>query len=99
MVTEEKILEALKNVFDPEIPVNIVDLGLIYDVKVDGGKVGVKMTLTAPGCPMHTTISQSAKEAIMKVEGVADARVEVVWDPPWNPDMMTREAREQLGLD
>ncbi len=99
MITEEKVFAALKNVFDPEIPVNVVDLGLIYDVKVEGGKVAVKMTLTAPGCPMHTTISQSARDAILQVEGVEDAQVDVVWDPPWNPDMMTPEAREQLGLD
>lgn len=98
-MTEEDILNALRNVYDPEIPVNVVDLGLIYDVAVNDGKVAVKMTLTAPGCPMHTTISNDAREAIMKVVGVEEAHVEVVWDPPWNPDMMTPEAREQLGLD
>ncbi len=98
MVTMEDIVKALKECYDPEIPVNVWDLGLIYDVNVDGDKVHVKMTLTAPGCPMHSFISKEVKEKIQSVSGVKEASVEVVWDPPWSPDKMSPEARAQLGV-
>jgi len=98
LVTMEEIVGALKECYDPEIPVNVWDLGLIYDVSVDGDKVHIKMTLTAPGCPMHRYISEEVKNKIQTVNGVKEATVEVVWDPPWNPDKMSKEARAQLGV-
>jgi FeS assembly SUF system protein len=97
MVTQEQVIDALKNCYDPEIPLSIVELGLVYEVRVEGGDVHVKMTLTAPGCPLHATISQSVKQEIEKLPGVGQAEVEVVWQPPWTPDRMTPEAKERLG--
>jgi len=98
LVTMEDVMKALKECYDPEIPVNVWDLGLIYDVAVDGDKVHVKMTLTAPGCPMHSFISREVKEKLQSVSGVKEATVEVVWDPPWSPDKMSPEAKAQLGM-
>jgi FeS assembly SUF system protein len=98
LVTMEDIVKALKECYDPEIPVNVWDLGLIYDVNVDGDKVHVKMTLTAPGCPMHAFISKEVREKLQSVSGVKEASVEVVWDPPWSPDKMSPEAKVQLGI-
>jgi len=99
MVTMEEIVKALKECYDPEIPVNVWDLGLIYDVNVDGDKVHVKMTLTAPGCPMHSFISQEVQQKLQSVNGVKEATVEVVWDPPWSPDKMNPDAKVQLGIE
>lgn len=99
MITEDDVLNALKNCRDPEIPLNVVDLGLIYDVKVDDGKVTVKMTLTTPGCPMHSSIKADATKEIQRIPGVTDAEVEIVWDPPWNKDMMSDEGKRKLGID
>jgi FeS assembly SUF system protein len=98
MVSEEAVLDVLKNVYDPEIPVNVVDLGLIYDVAVDDDVVNVKMTLTAPGCPMHETMSRTAEMAIETLDGVKEAHVEMVWDPPWTPERLTDEGRRLLGF-
>jgi len=98
LVTMEEIVKALKECYDPEIPVNVWDLGLIYDVNVDGDKVHVKMTLTAPGCPMHTFISDEVRSKLRSISGVKEAKVEVVWDPPWSPDRMSKEAKAQLGI-
>jgi len=98
LVTMEEIVKALKECYDPEIPVNVWDLGLIYDVAVDGDKVHVKMTLTAPGCPMHTFISQEVRGKLQSINGVKEATVEVVWDPPWSPDKMNPEAKARLGI-
>ena len=98
MITKEQVYEALQECYDPEIPVNIVDLGLVYDVEIDGGKVAVKMTLTAPGCGMGTMIAADAKQRIMTLEGVEDATVDLVWDPPWNPSMINEEAKQRLGM-
>ena len=98
MITKEQVYEALQECYDPEIPVNIVDLGLVYDVEIDGGKVAVKMTLTAPGCGMVTMIAADAKQRIMTLEGVEDATVDLVWDPPWNPSMINEEAKQRLGI-
>jgi FeS assembly SUF system protein len=96
---EEGIVEALKTVFDPEIPVNIYELGLIYDVDVqEDGAVQVKMTLTAPGCPVAGTLPVEVKTKIEGVPGVTSADVELVWDPAWNPSMMSEAARLQLGM-
>ena len=96
-LTTEAIYESLKTVFDPEIPVNVVDLGLIYDVQVTKGDVYVQMTLTFPGCGMGPFIAQQAEWAIQDVEGVEDVEIELVFDPPWSPDLISEEARSQLG--
>jgi FeS assembly SUF system protein len=97
-VTQEDVLEALKTVYDPEIPINVVDLGLIYEVKVNGGNIYVQMTLTAPGCGMGPHIAQQAEWAVADVEGVEDVQIEMVFDPPWSPDRISEEAKAQLGL-
>ena len=99
MANKEEVYEALQTCYDPEIPVNIVDLGLIYDVQVDGGKVAVKMTLTAPGCGMGGMIASQARQKILdNVEGVEEATVDLVWDPPWDPSRMSAEAKQKLGI-
>lgn len=92
-ITEQIVLEALHQVIDPELGCNIVDLGLIYGVEITDSTVRVIMTLTTPGCPMHETISQGAQIALLGLEGVTDAQVEIVWDPPWHPSMMTEQGR------
>lgn len=101
---EANVWAVLKTCFDPEIPVNIVDLGLIYDMRItrldeDGSRVDVKMTLTAPGCGMGTYIAADARDKILALAGVDEADVEVVWDPPWGPQMISAEGREKLGMD
>ena len=96
--TREAILEALKSVYDPEIPVNVVDLGLVYDVQVNEGNVYVQMTLTFPGCGMGPYIGQQAEWAVADVDGVEDVEIEMVFDPPWSPDLISEEAKAQLGL-
>jgi len=95
--TEAAILEALHQVIDPEINCNIVDLGLIYSVVITNGVVKVTMTLTTPGCPMHESISWGVKNALSGLEGAKDVEVEIVWDPPWNPSMMTEAGRAITG--
>jgi metal-sulfur cluster biosynthetic enzyme len=97
-VTEELVYEALRNCYDPEIPVNVVELGLIYDVKIIDDWVGVKMTLTTPGCGMSGMISRSVRDQLLKLPGVKDADVRIVWDPVWTPALMTEEARKRLGI-
>jgi len=90
---------ALKSVFDPEIPVNIYDLGLIYSVEInDEGHVDVQMTLTTPGCPVAQTFPGTVEQAVNQVEGVSDCAVELVWEPPWSQDRMTEAARLELGI-
>jgi metal-sulfur cluster biosynthetic enzyme len=98
MVTKEQVYEMLETCYDPEIPVNIVDLGLIYDVEVNEGLVAVKMTLTAPGCGMGGMIANEARSKILTLEGVDDATVDLVWDPPWDPSRIKEEARQKLGI-
>ena len=94
-----KVIDALRRVFDPEIPVNIYDLGLVYDVLVDADRnVGVRMTLTAPACPAAQTLPGEARDAAKGVDGVASARVEIVFDPPWSMERMSEAAKLQLGL-
>jgi FeS assembly SUF system protein len=93
------VIEALKSVFDPEIPVNIYELGLVYDVLVDAaGLVGIRMTLTAPACPAAQILPAEVRDKAKSVPGVTDAKVEIVWDPPWGPDRMSEAAKLQLGL-
>ncbi|MDP6063720.1 MAG: metal-sulfur cluster assembly factor [SAR202 cluster bacterium] len=98
-LTQDTVLEALKDVYDPEIPVNVVDLGLVYDCNVDDGDVSVKMTLTFAGCGMGPYIAQQAEWRIAEMEGVEDVEVEMVYEPPWSPDMITEDGKAQLGLD
>jgi probable FeS assembly SUF system protein SufT len=102
---EEKVVwEVLRSCYDPEIPVNIVDLGLVYDLVVEalasgGSRVAVKMTLTAPGCGMGTYIAADAREKLLATHGIAEASVDIVWEPPWHPSMITTEGRRSLGLE
>jgi metal-sulfur cluster biosynthetic enzyme len=98
-LTQDTVLEALKDVYDPEIPVNVVDLGLVYDCSVDDGDVSVKMTLTFAGCGMGPYIAQQAEWRIAEMDGVEDVEVEMVYEPPWSPDMITEDGKAQLGLD
>ena len=96
---EQSVIGALKKVYDPEIPVNIYDIGLVYSVVVgDGGAVSVTMTLTAPACPVAGTLPGEVERVVRSVEGVSEAKVELVWDPPWNPGMMSKMARVMLGM-
>ncbi len=98
-VTMDEIKEALRDVYDPEIPVNVYDLGLIYDIQLNEGNVYVQMTLTAPGCGMGPYIAQNAEWRIAEIEGVEDVEVEMTFDPPWNPEMITEDGKKLLGLD
>ena len=99
LVIEAQVIEALRTCFDPEIPVNIYELGLIYDVKVEpSGAVEVRMTLTSPHCPVAQSLPAEVEARIKAVPGVTDARVEVVWDPPWEPSRMSEAAKLQLGM-
>jgi FeS assembly SUF system protein len=94
-----RIAEALATVFDPEIPVNIYELGLIYGIDIDTtGGVSIRMTLTSPSCPSAQMLPRLVQSRVAAVPGVAEARVEVVWDPPWSPDRMSEAARLELGL-
>jgi probable FeS assembly SUF system protein SufT len=96
--TEEKIWELMKTCFDPEIPVNIVDLGLVYECKVDSGSVEIKMTLTAPGCGMGPVLVADVEQKIRTIAEVTDVKVELVFDPPWERSMMSDVAKLQLGM-
>ena len=98
-ITKDQVLEKLKDVFDPEIPVNVVDLGLIYGVEIsDGNEVSVQMTLTAPGCGMGPYIAQQAEWAVSELEGLEDVTVEMVFDPPWTPDLLSEDGKALLGI-
>ena len=99
ILSRNEVMDALRDVYDPEIPVNVVDLGLIYSVEVDDGDVHVEMTLTAAGCGMGPYIAQQAEWRIAEIEDVEDVQVDVVFDPPWNPDMITDDGKRLLGLD
>ena len=95
----ERVIEALRTVYDPEIPVNIFELGLIYKVDVDDrNAVHIDMTLTSPMCPVAETLPDEVKAKVEAVDGISGAAVNVVWDPPWNPSMMTEEAQLELGI-
>jgi metal-sulfur cluster biosynthetic enzyme len=97
-LTDERVLETLRQVIDPEIGCNIVDLGLIYRIACVAGKLKVTMTLTTPGCPMHESIAEGVKNILLALEGVTDVEVEVVWDPRWHPSMMTEAGRTMTGV-
>jgi metal-sulfur cluster biosynthetic enzyme len=103
-VTQNEVLSALKQCYDPEIPVNIVDLGLIYDVHFepapdDQQDVRVDMTLTAQGCPSHVMIGEQVKARLESLPGVRNASVNIVWNPPWTPERLSADARKQLGIE
>jgi metal-sulfur cluster biosynthetic enzyme len=102
--TQEEVLTALKDCYDPEIPVNIVDLGLIYGVKFDPAEgdtqdVTIDLTLTSQGCPAHVSIGEQIKMRLLQLPGVRNANVNVVWTPPWTPDRISPDARKQLGIE
>jgi FeS assembly SUF system protein len=99
VVIEAEVIEALRNCFDPEIPVNIYELGLIYEVKVgESGAVAIRMTLTSPSCPAAQSLPGEVQARVKAVPGVTDTSVDVVWDPPWDPSRMTEAAKLQLGM-
>ncbi len=98
-LTTDEVYEALRDVYDPEIPVNVVDLGLVYGVEVDQGNVDVRMTLTFAGCGMGPYIAQQAEWRIAEMDNVEDVNVELTFDPPWTPDMITEDGKKLLGLD
>jgi FeS assembly SUF system protein len=98
MVTKDQIMQVLREVYDPEIPINIVDLGLIYHVDIQGKNVEVQMTLTAPHCPMAGFLQEDVKRKIEAMKGVDQAFVELVWDPPWTLDRVSQETKSSMGL-
>jgi|TARA_B100001105_G_C22242534_1_gene378891 metal-sulfur cluster biosynthetic enzyme len=98
-LNEEQIYEALRDVYDPEIPVNIVDLGLVYGVDIEESDIKVKMTLTFAGCGMGPYIAQQAEWRIAEIDDVDDVEVDIVFEPPWNPDMISEEGKKELGID
>ena len=96
---KSKVIEEIKKIFDPEIPVNIYDLGLIYGINVDeNNKVNIDMTLTSPNCPVAESLPNEVKDNIMKIEGVSDVNLNLVWEPPWDKDKMTEAAKLELNL-
>ena len=99
MELKEKIIEEIKKIYDPEIPVNIYDLGLIYDIKVENKNTAkVKMTLTSPNCPVAESLPKEVKDGIMQVEGIENVDLDLVWDPPWDKTMMSEAAKLELNL-
>jgi FeS assembly SUF system protein len=98
-ILEQKVVDVLKTIFDPEIPVNIYELGLVYKVKVeDPDQVQIKMTLTSPNCPVAESLPIEVETKVSSMDEVSHASVEIVWEPPWNPEMMSEAARLELGL-
>lgn len=96
---EQQVVEYLKTVYDPEIPVNIYELGMIYETKVDDDKnVFIKMTLTTPACPVAESLPGEVKERVKSIPGINEVELDLVWDPPWNADMMSEEAKLTLGM-
>ena len=98
MEVKNKIIEEIKKIYDPELPVNIYELGLIYDIKVNGRKAEIKMTLTTPNCPVAESLPKEVKDSIMQVKEVNDVDLELVWDPPWDKSMMSEAAKLELNL-
>ena len=99
METKEKIIEEIRKIYDPEIPVNIYELGLIYDIKVENKNTAiVKMTLTSPNCPVAESLPQEVKDSIMQVEEIKNVDLDLVWEPPWDKDMMSEAAKLELNL-
>ena len=99
MSKKEQIIEEIKKIYDPELPVNIYELGLIYDIRVKDERFAIiKMTLTTPNCPVAESLPKEVKDGVMQVEGIVDVDLELVWDPPWNKDMMSEVAKLELNL-
>jgi len=94
----EDIRQLLREVYDPELGVNIVDLGLVYEIRNDDGDVYVRMTLTTPGCPLHDSITSAVERLLKGQPGIRSVKVDIVWNPPWSPDKMSEEAKRQLGF-
>ena len=96
---KNNVIQEIKKIYDPEIPVNIYELGLIYKIEVDNkNKVNINMTLTSPNCPVAESLPKEVKDSIMKIEGVSDVNLNLVWEPPWNKDMMSEAAKLELNL-
>tara|TARA_B100001057_G_scaffold315007_1_gene315061 strand:- start:122 stop:418 length:297 start_codon:yes stop_codon:yes gene_type:complete len=98
MDIKNKIIDEIKKIYDPEIPVNIYELGLIYDINIEGRKAQIKMTLTTPNCPVAESLPKEVKEGAMQVEEIDEVDLELVWDPPWNKNMMSDAAKLELNL-
>lgn len=98
-ITTDKVRSCLESVIDPELGINVVDLGLIYNIQIEGNKISVDMTLTTPGCPMAGMLAGSVEQAVREAFAEADVEVSLVWDPPWTPDRLSSEAKEQLGYN
>lgn len=98
MIPKDSIEKALKTIIDPELHINIVDLGLIYDIEIDKGHVKIIMTLTTPGCPLSYVFEEWIPDAVKKVDGVTDVEIDLVWEPPWDPDKMSDDIKEELGI-
>ncbi len=99
MITEEKVIEKLKEILDPELHISVWDLGLIYKIDIKDDIVYIDMTLTTPGCPLMTTLPLYVKQELAKLEGVKDADVKLVWEPRWTPERLTDEAKKKLGIE
>ena len=98
MSKKEQIIDEIRKIYDPELPVNIYDLGLIYNIKVTGNKAEIKMTLTTPNCPVAESLPKEVKEGALQVDEIDDVDLQLVWDPPWSKDMMSEEAKLELNL-
>jgi FeS assembly SUF system protein len=98
MEIKEKIINEIRKIYDPELPVNIYELGLIYDIQVKDKKAEIKMTLTTPNCPVAESLPKEVKDGVMQVDGIDDVDLQLVWDPPWNKDMMSDAAKLELNL-
>ena len=98
MEVKNKIIEEIRKIYDPELPVNIYELGLIYDIQVKGRKAEIKMTLTTPNCPVAESLPKEVKDSVMQVEGIDKVDLDLVWDPPWNKSMMSEAAKLELNL-
>ena len=99
MSKKDQIIEEIKKIYDPELPVNIYELGLIYDIEIkDERFVSIKMTLTTPNCPVAESLPKEVKDAVIQVEGIEDVDLQLVWDPPWNKDMMSEAAKLEMNL-
>ena len=98
MDIKNKIIDEIRKIYDPEVPVNIYELGLIYDIKVNGRKVEIKMTLTTPNCPVAESLPKEVKDSIMEIEGVDKVDLDLVWEPPWDKSMMSEAAKLELNL-
>lgn len=98
MVEKKQVMNALKKCYDPEIPVNVVDLGIIYSVGISKGDVDIKMTLTSPGCPMGSFMMDDIKKKVSSIRGVKKVNINLVFDPPWSPEMLSKTAKKKLGV-